>query len=238
MGKGKSIIELQKKLGYEFNDISYLQTALTHTSYTNEMKSKGYRSDSNEALEFLGDAVLEIVISEVLFDRYKHKGEGSLTKMRQRLVCEDTLARLARDLSLGEYLNVGSGEESIGLRERAKALADAFEAVIAAVYTDDRENGKGTKFRCVIMNLYGSEIDRLSNKNDDDYKTMLQKFVEKNGDSILEYKSTESGPEHDKSFRVTAYINNNPVGEGEGKTKRAAEMEAARCALSLFGIIQ
>ena len=110
MGKGKSIIELQKKLGYEFNDISYLQTALTHTSYTNEMKSKGYRSDSNEALEFLGDAVLEIVISEVLFDRYKHKGEGSLTKMRQRLVCEDTLARLARDLSLGEYLNVGSGE--------------------------------------------------------------------------------------------------------------------------------
>ncbi len=238
MGKGKSIIELQAALGYDFHDISYLQVALTHTSYTNEMKSKGYRSESNEALEFLGDAVLQIVISEVLFDRYKLQGEGSLTKMRQRLVCEDTLATLAAGLKLGDYLNVGSSEETIGLRSKSKALADALEAVVAAVYMDDRENGRGTKFRCVIINLYGAEIDRLVSKGDDDYKTMLQKFVEKSGDSILEYRARESGPEHEKRFSVKAYINNNLVGEGVGRTKRSAEMEAARHALELFGIIE
>lgn len=237
MGKGRSIIELQSRLGYEFFDISYLQTALTHSSYTNEMKVKGFRSESNEALEFLGDAVLQIVISEVLFDRYRLKGEGCLTKMRQRLVCEDTLAMLARRLDLGSYLNIGTSEETIGLRGKNKALADAFEAVVAAIYSDDRENGNGTLFRCVIINLYGDEIDRLVMRGDDDYKTMLQKFVEKSGDSVLEYKSVETGPEHNKTFSVTAYINNNTVGSGTGKTKRSAEMEAAKCALELFGIL-
>ena len=139
MGIGKEFIELMEKIDYNFSDITYLQTALTHTSYTNEMKSRGYRAPSNETLEFLGDAVLQMVISEELYDKYAPLREGVLTKMRQTLVCEKTLADIARSLDLGIYLNVGTGEETAGVRNKSKVLADALEALIAAVYIDDRE---------------------------------------------------------------------------------------------------
>ena len=237
MGIGCEIYALMEKLGYTFNDITYLQTALTHSSYTNEMRSRGFRAESNEALEFLGDAVLEIVISEVLFDKFRKLGEGTLTKYRQNLVCERTLSEIARRIELGKYLNVGTGEEAMELRTRPKVLADALEAVIAAVYLDDRENGNGTKYYGVVVNLFGNTIDRVIKGGHKDYKSMLQQFVEKNGDSILTYTYTESGPEHDKRFTATAYINNNKVGEGSGHTKRAAEMQAAKAALTLFGIL-
>lgn len=237
MGIGKEITDLMRDIGYTFKDITFLETALTHSSYTNEMKQKGFRAESNEALEFLGDAVLEIVISEYLYERYSKRGEGTLSKLRQTVVCESTLSKVAIKLSLGEYLNVGGAEESHGLRSRNKVLADALEALIAAVYLDDRTNANGIVYRSVVLRLFEKEIEAIIKSGNRDYKTLLQQFVEKNGDALLRYDIEENGPEHEKTFIATAYINNNKVGDGKGSTKRAAEMQAAKVALRLFGII-
>lgn len=237
MGIGKEINDLMHDIGYTFKDFSFLETALTHSSYTNEMKQKGFRAQSNEALEFLGDAVLEIVISEHLFERYAKRGEGTLSKLRQMIVCESTLSKIAADLSLGDYLNIGTAEESQGLRERKKILADALEALIAAIYLDDRTNAHGIVYRSVVLRLFDKEIENIIKNGSRDYKTLLQQFVEKNGDALLRYDIEENGPEHAKTFIATAYINNNKVGDGKGSTKRAAEMQAAKVALRLFGIL-
>ena len=154
MGIGKDITTLMHDIGYAFKDVTFLETALTHTSYTNDMKQKGFRAESNEALEFLGDAVLEIVISEYLFDRYSKQGEGALSKLRQTIVCEATLSRIAERIKLGEYLNIGSAEENLALRARKKILADALEALIAAIYLDDRTNNHGNIYPAVIICLF------------------------------------------------------------------------------------
>ena len=236
MAIGKDAIGLSKSLGYEFQDLKLLDSALTHSSFTNEMKARGIRAESNESLEFLGDAVLQIVISELLFDRFKRQGEGTLTKMRQRLVCEATLASVALRISLGDYLNIGASEEGIGLRKNPKILANALEAVIGAIYTDDRENGKGLKYSSVVRLLLEGEIEQVAKSGITDYKTTLQQFVEKNSGAVLRYEYSEQGPEHDKTFTAVAFINNNKVGVGVGSTKRMAEMNAAREALLLFGI--
>lgn len=237
MGIGKEFIELMSAIEYEFHDITILQTALTHSSYSNEMKKRGFRTESNEALEFLGDAVLELVISEELFMLCSKDGEGTLTKLRQTLVCENTLAKIAAQIRLGDYLNVGTGEESTDVRRRSKVLADALEALIAAVYTDDKGHA-GNKYRDMILKLFNPEIDAAMKRGNADYKTMLQQFVEKNQGSILRYEYLDEGPEHRKTFTAIAYINNNRVGEGKGFTKRAAESEAAMRALKLFGIVK
>ena len=237
MGIGKEINDLMRDIGYTFSDVTFLETALTHSSYTNEMKQKGYRAESNEALEFLGDAVLEIVISEYLFERYARRGEGTLSKLRQNIVCESTLSKIAARISLGDYLNVGSSEESQGLRKRKKILADALEALIAAIYLDDRTNSNGIIYRSVVIKLFEKEVESIVKSGNRDYKTLLQQFVEKNGDAQLRYDIEESGPEHEKTFIATAFINNNKVGDGKGSTKRTAEMQAAKVALRLFGII-
>ena len=237
MGIGKEINDLMRDVGYTFSDVTFLETALTHSSYTNEMKQKGYRAESNEALEFLGDAVLEIVISEYLFERYARRGEGTLSKLRQNIVCESTLSKIAARISLGDYLNVGSSEESQGLRKRKKILADALEALIAAIYLDDRTNSNGIIYRSVVIKLFEKEVESIVKSGNRDYKTLLQQFVEKNGDAQLRYDIEESGPEHEKTFIATAFINNNKVGDGKGSTKRTAEMQAAKVALRLFGII-
>ena len=237
MGIVKEINDLMRDIGYAFKDITFLETALTHSSYTNEMKQKGFRAESNEALEFLGDAVLEIVVSEYLYERYAKKGEGTLSKLRQTVVCESTLSKVAARLSLGDYLNVGSAEEAHGLRKRNKILADALEALIAAIYLDDRTNANGIVYRSVVIRLLETEIESVLKNGNRDYKTLLQQFVEKNGDAQLRYDIEENGPEHEKTFIATAYINNNKVGDGKGSTKRAAEMQAAKVALRLFGII-
>ena len=136
MAIGKDIIALQGVLGYSFTDISYLELALTHSSYTNEQRARGINTSSNERLEFLGDAVLELVISEYLYSNFKKYREGALTKMRQSLVCEKTLSKIAAEISLGEYLNLGHGEENSDCRSRPKILADALEAVFGAIYLD------------------------------------------------------------------------------------------------------
>ena len=236
MGIGKDIKMLMHDIGYEFKDVTFLETALTHSSYTNEMKQKGFRAESNEALEFLGDAVLEIVISEYLFDRYSKRGEGALSKLRQTIVCETTLSRIASRINLGEYLNIGTAEENIGLRGGKKIIADALEALIAAVYLDDRTNAHGNLYPAVIICLFEKEIEAIMKDGNRDYKTLLQQFVEKNGAAVLRYDIEESVPEHEKTFIATAYINNNKVGDGKGSTKRSAEMQAAKVALRLFGI--
>lgn len=236
MGIGRELNTLMDMLNYHFADISHLEIALTHTSYTNEMKKRGFRAESNEAYEFLGDAILELVISEELFSRFSKEGEGTLSKMRQTLVCESTLAKIARSIKLGDYLNIGTGEEGTDVRCSNKVLADALEAVFAAIYLDDAINER-SNYRRVILALFDDEMNSNTTRSAEDYKTMLQQFAEKNQDTELHYEYSESGPEHNKEFIATAYINNNKVGEGSGRTKRQAEREAARCALKLFGII-
>ena len=237
MAIGCEFTDLMKRINYDFIDIQLLQTALTHSSYTNEMRVKGFRAESNESLEFLGDAVLQIVISEYLFDKYSKQGEGALTRLRQNIVCEATLSKIASELQLGKYLNIGTGEENLDLRNGPKVLADALEALIAAVYMDDRTYSTGNKYRAVILCLFEREISDIIKNGHTDYKTLLQNFVEKNTGAILRYVIRESGPAHEKKFYAEALINNNRVGAGEGSTKRFAEMQAAKEALQLFGIL-
>lgn len=236
MAIGKNIFELEKAIGYKFCDIAYLERALTHSSYSYEMKNRGRLLPSNERLEFLGDSILELVISEYLFESFNDCREGILTKMRQYLVCEKSLSSVAARLDLGAYINLGRGEELAGHRARPKVLADALEALIAAIYLDSKEKEQSA-VKKFILSFFKDEIEKSINMQKGDYKTMLQELVEKDG-SFLEYElSSESGPEHDKNFAVIAKVNNNIVGRGEGKTKKLAEMEAAREALMLFGVV-
>jgi ribonuclease-3 len=216
--------------------LSFLDQAVTHSSYTNEQRVRGISAPSNERLEFLGDAVLQIAISEYLYDNYKKFREGALTKMRQKLVCEKTLAEIAETISLGDYINLGHGEEQNDCRKRPKILADALEALIGAVYLDSRGSEK-EGFREVVLRLFGEEIISASVMQKTDYKTKLQQLTEQEGTSVLEYKIlSESGPEHSKIFEVAAYVNNNEVGRGIAPTKKEAEMQAAKKALLLFGV--
>ena len=236
MAIGKEIVELEEQIGYKFNDISYLELALTHSSYTNEQRSRGINVQSNERLEFLGDAVLELVISEYLYSNFKKYREGALTKMRQNLVCEKTLAKIAAELNLGDYINVGRGEELTDCRSRPKVLADAMEALIGAVYLDAGGSSSDC-WRGVILSLYKDEFSLILSIQSTDYKTRLQQLAEQDGSAVLEYKViSTSGPEHNKSFTIAAYVNNNEVGRGTAGSKKDAEMQAARAALMLFGV--
>ena len=236
MSIGKSIFELSGKLGYTFRDITLLENALTHSSYANEQRARGINYPSNERLEFLGDAVLQLLISEHLYEAFAGRSEGVLTKMRQYLVCEKTLSRIARSLHLGDYLNVGHGEELTDCRRRPKVLADALEALIAAIYLDSG-NFAAVGARDVVLSLFIDEIDNCKMTNNGDYKTALQQLIEKDGSAILEYEVVaECGPEHEKTFTVVVKVNNNVVGEGTATTKKDAEQRAAKVALTLFGV--
>lgn len=236
MAIGKDLSLLEKRIGYSFFDVKNLQTAMTHSSYANEQKSKGLNYPSNERFEFLGDAVLEIVISEYLFTNYKDRSEGVLTKMRQFLVCEKTLSKIAAEIELGAYINLGRGEELTDCRTRPKVLADALEALFAALYLDSKHSG--LDYRNVILNLLSGEIENALVMQRGDFKTLLQQLVEKDGAALLEYEViAESGPEHDKLFTVVAKVNNNVVGTGKSRSKKDAEMEAAKLALELFGVL-
>ena len=235
MAIGRDFSRLEGILGYTFKNSSLIETALTHTSYTNEFKSKGINYKSNERLEFLGDAVLQIVISELLYNNFEKYDEGTLTKMRQHLVCQKTLAKIAAEINLSEYLNVGSGEEGTGCRNRPRIMANALEAVIGAIYKDATTNK--AEYKTPILRLFYGEIEEAENMQKGDYKSILQKLVEKSGDDTLEYITEEEiGPDHDKSFTVVAKINSNVVGKGTAQRLKDAQMEAAKMALSLFGI--
>lgn len=235
MAIGKNIFELEKMLGYSFSDPTYLENALTHSSYTNEQRTRGISVKSNERLEFLGDAILGAVVSEYLYTNYKKYREGALTKMRQRVVCEQTLAKIASGISLGDYLNLGNGEETNGCRNSQKVLADALEAVIAAMYLDAK--GSNKEYKNAVISLFKDEIASIAGVQNTDYKTLLQQLVEQDGTSVLEYRIIEeTGPEHNKAFTVAALVNNNEVGRGTANKKQKAQMQAAKAALSLFGV--
>ena len=236
MAIGKSFDSLLDDINYKFTDTDLIENALTHSSYSNEYKFKGLSLPSNERLEFLGDAVLELTISEYLYDNFKKYGEGRLTRMRQQLVCEKTLAKIASSVCLGDYIHLGKGEES-DCRKRPKVLADALEAIIGAVYMDCRSRNSD-EYKRVIIELFNDEITEVANQSGNaDYKTLLQQFIEQDGASILAYEVVdESGPEHDKRFKVVAKVNNNIVGEGIAGNKKDAEMKAAMKALELFGL--
>ena len=233
MSIGKALTGLEAELGYVFKDSALLENALTHASYSNECEARGIRLPSNERLEFLGDAVLQIVISHYLYREHRSLAEGDLTRIRRHLVCTKTLSEIALSISLGAYLHLGNGEEANGCRTRPKVLADAMEAVIGAMYLDDPESAER-----VLLSLLIPHIP-TSFGTVEDAKTRLQQLVEQEGASELVYEvEREDGPDHDKRFTVVAKVNNNTVGRGTAGSKKDAEMQAAAAALALFGIKQ
>lgn len=221
--------QLSKALEYEFKNMQYLKTALTHSSYANERKGDIV---CNERQEFLGDSVLSIIVSDYIFKHCPELPEGELTKLRASLVCEKTLAVYARSIDLGKYLLLSRGESKNGGRNRPSILADAFESVIAAIYLDGgMENARKFVLRFVI-----NDIKNHKTKNFNDYKTKLQEIVQKNPEEKITYVLTgESGPDHDKHFTVEVHLNSNVVGKGGGRSKKEAEQQAAREALELMG---
>lgn len=217
-------------LGYKFKNIKLLENALTHSSYANEVHST---LGSNERLEFLGDSVLSIIVSEYLYKNYKKLPEGELTKLRASLVCEKTLCMFSKQLSVGDYILLGKGEANNHGNERASILADAFEAILAAIFLDGGiEVAKNHVLKFIIPELENGEYDLFI-----DYKTALQEIIQRNPEERLTYVLVdESGPDHDKRFTVEVHLNSNVIGTGIGKSKKQAEQEAAHQALNLMGI--
>ena len=218
--KERQLRELQETIGYEFKDRALLKQALTHSSYANEHKMD--HSHCNERLEFLGDAVLELVTSDFLYHKYADLPEGELTKTRASIVCEATLASCAGDIRLGERLYLGKGEEATGGRLRNSVVSDAFEALIGAVYLD----GGLACARELITRFVLNDIEHK--KLFYDSKTILQEMVQSRQDGPLTYELVrEEGPDHDKHFEVCARMGEQEIGRGEGRTKKAAEQMAA-----------
>ena len=215
---------LEKKLGYTFRDRSLLSEALNHSSYANEHRSA--EVSSNERLEFLGDSVLGFVTAEFLFKTYGKLPEGDLTRIRAALVCEQSLYEVAKFLGLGQYLKLGKGEEAGGGRQRQSILADATEAVFAAVYLD----GGMERVRELICRVLLSRAPAAEERRD--YKTTLQEIVQRRSGQVLTYHMVdESGPDHNKTFLFQVRLNGAPVGQGRGNSKKEAEQAAARDAL-------
>ena len=233
-----NLCELQAKLGYKFNNIEHLKTALTHSSYSNELKLKGSVIECNERLEFLGDSVLSIIAANYLFNKYPNYPEGELTRRRAVIVCRDALSSYAREFDLGSFLFLGNGEEKNNARERDSLLENTFEALMGAIYLD------GAEFRMeFIANLvypfFEKKLDAWERgKTVKDYKSELQQIIQQSGEDSLTYVTVaSSGPDHEKTFEVEARMNSNIIGHGKGKTKREAEQNAAKEALALFGEI-
>lgn len=219
---------LEEKIGYVFNDRSLMVEALTHSSYANE---KG-NLDCNERLEFLGDAVLSIISAEYLYKKFPDTPEGKLSKIRSSLVCTQSLSGFAREIGLGSYLLLGKGESASGGYDRDSILENAFEALIAAIYLD----GGMEKAKIFVLKFLARDIE-LHHFNFKDYKTTLQEIIQQNPDEKLNYVLIgEYGPDHDKRFEVEVHLNSNVIGRGIGRSKKQAEQEAAKEALSLMGI--
>ena len=212
--------ELEKKINYTFKNFALLKQAMMHSSYTNEKHLPKYCC--NERLEFLGDAVLELISSEFLFKESPHTPEGELTKTRASMVCEPSLALCARNIGLGEYLLLGKGEEATGGRLRDSVTSDAMEALIGAVYLDGGfTSAKEFIHRFVLTDLEDKKLFY-------DSKTILQEMVQAEKGGRISYRLTgEQGPDHNKSFRVEVLIGEDVYGDGSGRTKKAAEQQAA-----------
>lgn len=223
---------LEQTLGISFNDLSFLEQALVHRSYINE--NPGLAPVSNERLEFLGDAVLGLVIAEKLYLEHPQCSEGEMTKLRSALVRRDTLARIARTISLVNYLYLGKGEEASGGRYKLANLAGALEAVIAAVFLDQ---GPATA-RDFILKLLSKELQKVvSHGVETEYKSQLQELIQSRQQITPTYQLAEAvGPAHDREFTVEVKVGDTVLGRGSGKSKKAAETEAARLALERLSI--
>ncbi|MBE6934408.1 MAG: ribonuclease III [Ruminococcaceae bacterium] len=220
--------ELEAAIGYRFRNITLLQNALSHSSYANERWHNGLKS--NERLEFLGDSILGMLVADYLYQKFPDRLEGELTRMRADMVCEKTLAKVANTLNLGKHLMLGRGEELGGGRNRESILADAVESVIAACYLDGGMDA-AIKFiqKFILVNV---PLTKLQNT---DYKTALQELVQQKKNQVLCYNLVgESGPDHDKEFRVELELNGAVVGVGVGSSKKRAEQDAAREAIALL----
>ena len=215
---------IEKEIGYEFKNKELLKTALTHTSYAYEK-----HINSNEKLEFLGDSILEFLSSRYLYENYPNLREGEMTKVRATVVCEKSLYKIASKHNFGKYLYLGKSEKINGGNKRPAILADSVEAVIAAMYLD---GGLEIVDNFIIKNLK-EEIEQASTHvGDKDYKTVLQEKLQEGGDVKIEYEITkESGPDHDKSFEAQVRFNGKILAKGSGKSKKGAEMQAAKKAL-------
>lgn len=225
----KNVEKFEEIIGYKFNNEELIVNALTHSSYANERKIS---SGSNERLEFLGDSVLSIVVSEHLYKNLTNVAEGDLTKLRASLVCEKSLHVFAKQINLGDFLLLGKGEENTGGRERPSILADAFEAVIAAIYLD----GGIEPARKHILRFIPKDLEHSAKFAFKDFKTVLQEVVQKNPEEKVEYVLIgEEGPDHNKRFVVEVMLNSQVIGKGKGRSKKEAEQLAAKEALELMG---
>ena len=223
-------MELEDKIGYHFKNKELLTVALTHSSYANERKTQHIQY--NERLEFLGDAVLSIVVSDYIFKHCPELPEGELTKLRATLVCEKMLFEFAKQIDLGSYLLLSKGERNNGGANRPSIVSDAFEALIAAIYID----GGMAPASKHILNFVIPAIKNAKKKPVKDYKTTLQEIIQQNPGERLEYVlASESGPDHNKHFVFEVHLNSNVIGRGGGRSKKEAEQQAAREALELMG---
>ncbi|MFR0779979.1 MAG: ribonuclease III [Zhenhengia sp.] len=223
----KKLMELEKIIGYQFNNMNNLKEAITHRSFANEHRN--HQMKDNERLEFLGDAILDLIISKYLFDKYPVMPEGDLSKVRASIVCEGSLAKTARNIDLGAFILLGKGEEMTGGRTRNSILADAFEAVTGAIFVDGA-------FEDVVKFLQTTLIENVDSLSVEDlytdYKTILQENIQKESMQPLHYEVVdEKGPDHDKDFYVAVYHGELCLGKGIGKSKKEAEQQAAKTAL-------
>lgn len=224
----ESIRAFEEKIGYEFKDKTYIQTALTHSSFANEHKEFNY----NERLEFLGDSVLGLVVSDYLFRARNDLPEGRLTRLRANVVCEESLSAVARKINLGDHLFLGKGEKASGGSNRDSILADATEAVIAAIYLD---GGFDQARDFILSNLRDTIAKNIDGNIFRDYKTILQEIIQGNNGKISYKLVGESGPDHNKEFEMQVKCGQETIGIGKGKNKKEAEKEAARDALVKMG---
>lgn len=220
---------LESRIGYRFNNKKLLETAMTHSSYANERHAEG--AESYERLEFLGDSILGLTAAEFLYRHEPSLPEGRMTRLRAELVCETSLHKAALALGLGEFMRLGRGEELTGGRERTSILADMVESTIAAIYLD---GGIDEAKRFIMAHvLSDAEIGEVHPSAD--YKTALQEYVQREGECQIRYELIgESGPDHNKTFTFSVFVNGKTVGEGSGRTKKEAEQMAACRALALL----
>ena len=224
------IKEFEQKIGYQFQNRNYLETALTHSSFNREKNTK---HQDNERLEFLGDAFFDAVISVELYERLKHVTEGKLTKTRALIVCESALAQVARGYELGSYLNLGNGEDTGGGRHKDSILADSMEAVIGAIYLD----GGYQAMQNFVKKSFSRMIDQaIDGKLFSDYKSEVQEILQGKGKPVtIAYETDrEEGPAHDKTFFVHLSCNGEIMGKGIGKSKKEAEQNAAKQTLEML----
>lgn len=229
----RTMRQLQNELNFIFKDITLLNGALTHSSYANEHRKSNMIH--NERLEFLGDSVLNLAVSDYIYKKYPYYPEGNLTKIRATVVCESALALIAKKIKLGNYLLLGKGEEATGGRNRDSILADALEALIGAMYLD-KGFRDAQKF---VIRLLEREIIEASKKGElfIDYKTKLQETLQRNRKAGIEYKIVkEEGPDHDKKFHILALIDEEEFGRGYGRSKKEAEQMAAKEVLIRMGV--